>query len=103
MPSVKTQSTPVEPTTNGNGPKMHVETNDVISKQQQMTDDSMAESISYQLNGVQSPKISASQMQNHESMIMMNGNGKQEESSPNQTSVVKHSLLQFALQHFRNE
>lgn len=28
---------------------------------------------------------------------------RQEESSPTQTSVVKHSLLQFALQHFRYE
>jgi hypothetical protein len=28
---------------------------------------------------------------------------RQEESSPTQTSIVKHSLLQFALQHFRNE
>lgn len=26
-----------------------------------------------------------------------------EQSSPTQTSVVKHSLLQFALQHFRYE
>lgn len=28
---------------------------------------------------------------------------RREESSPTQTSVVKHSLLQFALQHFRYE
>lgn len=28
---------------------------------------------------------------------------RQDDSSPTQTSITKHSLLQFAMQHFRNE
>lgn len=39
----------------------------------------------------------------HAHVHQESGMDRQEESSPTQTSIVKHSLLQFALQHFRNE
>lgn len=43
---------------------------------------------------------SSHQQSSHQQEAIIN---RQEESSPTQTSVVKHSLLQFALQHFRYE
>ncbi|XP_050093030.1 unconventional myosin-XV [Anopheles aquasalis] len=49
---------------------------------------------------------------NHKNSTMSNGNGNyndmhivahQDDSSPTQTSLTKHSLLQFAMQHFRTD
>lgn len=69
-----------------------------------------------QTNGVGNRKRSDESTYHHQKQFMQQqtGNGhhqqqqeaiinRQEESSPTQTSVVKHSLLQFALQHFRYE
>lgn len=56
------------------------------------------EIIHNQQNKMVHQQLQHSHQQQHESSM-----NRQEESSPTQTSVVKHSLLQFALQHFRYE
>lgn len=61
------------------------------------------------INGVKRNDDSINYQQNnfvqHKSSITYQESNmqRQEDSSPTQTSVVKHSLLQFALQHFRYE
>lgn len=53
------------------------------------------ENIQYQQNNFVQHKSSINYQESHMH--------RQDESSPTQTSLVKHSLLQFALQHFRYE
>lgn len=78
----------------------HNEKNHVVNNNN-LNDDHMLEkndlSLSSQQNGyTHHHKTSFTHQQ--ESMVI-----RQDETSPTQTSITKHSLLQFAMQHFRNE
>lgn len=59
-------------------------------------DEILPESLSYQQNGFAQQRSSNAHQQQHNI-------DRQEESSPTQTSIVKYSLLQFAMQHFHTE
>lgn len=60
-------------------------------------DEIVPESMSYQQNGFAQQRSSLVHQQQSHSVE------RQEESSPTQTSIVKYSLLQFAMQHFHTE
>lgn len=60
-------------------------------------DDILPENLSYQQNGFAQQRSSNA----HQQQIL--NIDRQEESSPTQTSIVKYSLLQFAMQHFHTE
>jgi hypothetical protein len=81
---------------NGNGPHADQTNSAVATKQHRKSEDHMVESVTYHQNGFAAQKASSNQHQDP-------NQHRDEESSPSQTSIVKHSLLQFALQHFRNE
>lgn len=67
------------------------------SESRNITNGKREETVMYHQNNFGQQKSSGMHHQQESNM------NRQEESSPTQTSIVKHSLLQFALQHFRFE
>lgn len=106
VPIERLESTPASPQQNG---IMHNEKNHVVNNNN-LNDDHMIEKspeVPIQSQNGYTNHQPHPQHQPHRKNSFTQADSliiaRQEESSPTQTSVTRHSLLQFAMQHFRNE
>lgn len=107
VPIERLESNPASPQQNGimHNEKNHVVNNNNLNDDHMIIDKSPEIPIQSQNGYTNHHAMPQHQPQRKNSFTQADSLliARQEESSPTQTSVTRHSLLQFAMQHFRNE